>query len=116
MKVRVYFDVPKQPNANVAAEEERNSTIRVRFRDTDGDWGIVATANYHRRQAATLIRLANSTRDPETATALMRLAAEHNALAEEAAGIEKKRNGVGCPPAHSDQSLAASMPAMASVS
>jgi hypothetical protein len=98
MKVRVYFDVPNQPNArNVAAEEERNSTIRVRFRDTDGDWGIVATANYHRRQAETLIRLANSTRDPETATALMRLAAEHNALAEEAAGIEKKRNG-GLPP------------------
>jgi len=38
--------------------------------------------DYHHRQAATLIRLAQATRDPDTAVALMRLAAEHIARAE----------------------------------
>lgn len=44
----------------------------------------VATAEYHRRQAEVLIKLANTTREPETAAALMRLAADHVRLAEEA--------------------------------
>jgi hypothetical protein len=39
-------------------------------------------SDYHRRQAATLIRLAQTTRDQETSAALMRLAAEHTELAE----------------------------------
>jgi hypothetical protein len=39
--------------------------------------------SYHRRQAATLVRLAQTTRDQETASALMRLAAEHIDLAED---------------------------------
>ena len=45
--------------------------------------GMAVTSDYHRRQAETLIRLAQSTKDSETASALMRLAAEHNALAEQ---------------------------------
>jgi hypothetical protein len=44
----------------------------------------MATADYHRRQADVLTRLAHSTRDPETAASLMRLAAEHTMLADEA--------------------------------
>jgi hypothetical protein len=39
---------------------------------------------YHLRQATTLIRLAQATRDTKTAAALMRLANEHTALAEKA--------------------------------
>ncbi len=39
-------------------------------------------SDYHRRQAAALIRLAQTTRDQETSVALMRLAAEHTELAE----------------------------------
>ena len=42
----------------------------------------MATAEYHRRQANTLILLSNSTTDPRTATRLMTLAAEHTALAD----------------------------------
>jgi len=49
----------------------------------------VATAGYHRRQADVLVKLANSTRDPETANALMRLAADHIRLAEEAERAER---------------------------
>ena len=48
--------------------------------------GIVPlSADYHRRQADTLIRLAGSTRDQETARALMKLAAEYIMLAEQPA-------------------------------
>ena len=50
----------------------------------------MATAEYHRRQAATLTRLAQSTRDPETAATLMRMAAEHTTLAEKAYTPERK--------------------------
>jgi len=39
-------------------------------------------SDYHHRQAAALIRLAQTTRDQETSVALMRLAAEHTQLAE----------------------------------
>jgi hypothetical protein len=49
----------------------------------------VATADYHRRQAEVLIKLANATRDPETAKALMRVAADHIRLAEEAERDER---------------------------
>jgi hypothetical protein len=42
----------------------------------------MSSAEYHRRQASTLTRLAESTRDPDTARALMRLAAEHTAIAD----------------------------------
>jgi hypothetical protein len=42
----------------------------------------MATAEYHRRQAQTLVLLANSTRDPDTAAQLMKLAAEHTAIAD----------------------------------
>jgi hypothetical protein len=48
--------------------------------------GIVPpNSDYHRRQAATLVQLAQNTRDSNTASALMRMAAEHITLAEEAA-------------------------------
>jgi hypothetical protein len=40
-----------------------------------------------------LTHLPQSTRDPETAAALMRLAAEHTVMAEEAARAEKTRSG-----------------------
>ena len=47
---------------------------------------------YHLRQATTLIRLAQATRDTETAAALMRLANEHTALAEKATvGRERRK-------------------------
>jgi hypothetical protein len=46
---------------------------------------------YHRRQADTLIRLASSTRDPDTAAALMKLAAEHNHLAEMPEGQQQQQ-------------------------
>jgi hypothetical protein len=39
-------------------------------------------ASYHRRQAEILVRLAQSTTDQETSRQLMRLAAEHTALAD----------------------------------
>lgn len=39
-------------------------------------------SEYHRRQAAVLIKLAQTTRDTDTAVALMRLAAEHTELAD----------------------------------
>jgi hypothetical protein len=53
----------------------------------------VATAEYHHRQARTLILLANSTRDPQTATQLLKLAAEHTALASEAERVPLRRPG-----------------------
>jgi hypothetical protein len=40
---------------------------------------------YHRRQAATLTQLAQTTRDPDTAKALLRVAADHISRADEAA-------------------------------
>ena len=43
------------------------------------------SSDYHHRQAATLTRLAQTTRDPDTAKALLRIAADHIARAEEAA-------------------------------
>jgi hypothetical protein len=46
---------------------------------------------YHRRQAETLIRLAGSTRDPDTAASLMKLAAEHNQLAEASDGQQQQQ-------------------------
>lgn len=39
--------------------------------------------DYHRKQAETLIRLAQSTKDPETAQALMRLSVEHAELEDD---------------------------------
>jgi hypothetical protein len=39
-------------------------------------------AVYHRRQAEILVRLAQATSDQETSRQLMRLAAEHTALAD----------------------------------
>ena len=45
----------------------------------------MASADYHRRQAEVLNKLASSTRDPETSASLRLLAAEHVALADEAA-------------------------------
>lgn len=50
-----------------------------------GGYGLALDSDYHRRQAATLIRFAQTTRDPDTSAALMRLAAEHIELAEETA-------------------------------
>jgi hypothetical protein len=40
------------------------------------------SSNYHRRQAAVLMRLAQNTTDPATAQHLTALAAEHTKLAE----------------------------------
>ena len=51
----------------------------------------MTTADYHRRQADTLIRLASSTRDPETAAALMRLAAEHTGMANLRGGQQQQQ-------------------------
>jgi hypothetical protein len=49
-------------------------------------------AVYHRRQAEILVRLAQSTSDQETSRQLMRLAAEHTALADaDTAQIEDQR-------------------------
>jgi hypothetical protein len=49
-------------------------------------------AVYHRRQAEILIRLAQSTTDQETSRQLMRLAAEHTALADaDTAQVEGQR-------------------------
>jgi hypothetical protein len=47
----------------------------------------MGTPGYHRRQAETLTKLASSTRDPETASALQKLAAEHAAMADRIATI-----------------------------
>jgi hypothetical protein len=52
----------------------------------------VASSEYHRRQVVVLVQLAQSTRDPETAAALMRLASEHTRLAEEAARQEAMKS------------------------
>jgi hypothetical protein len=42
----------------------------------------MATAEYHRRQAQTLIHLAQATTDANTGIQLMKLAAEHTATAD----------------------------------
>jgi hypothetical protein len=47
----------------------------------------MGTPDYHRRQAETLIKHASSTRDPETAAALQKLAAEHAAMADRISAI-----------------------------
>jgi hypothetical protein len=44
---------------------------------------VVRDPEYHRRQAMTLLRLARTTRDPQTSAALKQSAAEHSAIAEE---------------------------------
>jgi hypothetical protein len=46
--------------------------------------GMAISPEYHRRQAATLLQLAQNTRDPDTANALLQIVAEHVARAEEA--------------------------------
>jgi hypothetical protein len=45
---------------------------------------MAISSEYHRRQAATLLQLAQNTRDPDTANALLQIVAEHIAPAEEA--------------------------------
>ena len=45
---------------------------------------MAISSEYHRRQAATLLQLAQNTRDPDTANALLQIVAEHIARAEEA--------------------------------
>jgi hypothetical protein len=45
---------------------------------------MAISPEYHRRQAATLLQLAQNTRDPDTAKALLQIVAEHIARAEEA--------------------------------
>jgi hypothetical protein len=45
---------------------------------------VSISPEYHRRQAATLTQLAQSTRDPETAKVLLQVAADHIARADEA--------------------------------
>jgi hypothetical protein len=52
----------------------------------------MATAEYHRRQADVLLKLALATKDADTATHLQRLAAEHVAAADEieASGSTKR--------------------------
>jgi hypothetical protein len=50
---------------------------------------VAPDADYHRRQAATLLKLAHHTGDPETAASLKQLAAEHMAIAE---GATEKTN------------------------
>jgi len=44
---------------------------------------VVLDPEYHRRQAVMLLRLARTTRDPQTSASLKQLAAEHAAIAEE---------------------------------
>lgn len=46
--------------------------------------GMAISPEYHRRQAATLLQLAQNTRDSDTANALLQIVAEHIARAEEA--------------------------------
>jgi hypothetical protein len=41
-------------------------------------------SEYHRGQARTLVNLARLTRDPNTAASLMRLAAQHEEMADQA--------------------------------
>jgi hypothetical protein len=43
---------------------------------------VALPADYHYKQAQVLARLADATRDPETARALLQLSAEHVRLAE----------------------------------
>ena len=45
---------------------------------------MAISSEYHRRQAATLLQLAQNTRDSDTANALLQIVAEHIARAEEA--------------------------------
>ena len=74
---------------SVGHEAARHAFVRV-----DRDHGSVTfsgsrmpemempEAVYHRRQAEILVRLAQATSDQETSRQLMRLAAEHTALAD----------------------------------
>jgi hypothetical protein len=45
---------------------------------------VSISPEYHRRQAATLTQFARTTRDPDTAKELLRIAAEHLVRADEA--------------------------------
>ena len=71
-------------------------------RDTGGNslGEIVAlSSEYHRRQAATLTQLAQTTRNLDTAKALLRMAAEHVVQADETVRItEPKDRPRGDPP------------------
>jgi hypothetical protein len=51
---------------------------------------LTSKGDYHRRQAATLVRLAQTTRDQDTAAALMQLASQHIQQAEAEINKEPK--------------------------
>jgi hypothetical protein len=55
----------------------------------------MASEEYHRRQAGILSELAQTTHDPQTASELMRLAAEHTSLAERRLAKDGKRGAAG---------------------
>ncbi len=55
--------------------------------DQESNWN-----DFHRVQASTLIRLARLTRDPNTAASLMRLAAQHEEMADQADQAESERH------------------------
>ena len=55
------------------------SSKLVASMDQESNW-----SDFHRVQASTLNRLAQLTRDPDTATSLMRLAAQHEEMADRA--------------------------------
>ena len=66
----------------------RDDIARQRFPE-----GLLHSAEYHRRQATTLNSLATiDSLIRQTAAALMRLAGEHTAMAEETAPEPNKRN------------------------
>ena len=56
-----------------------SSSVLVASMDQESNW-----SDFHRVQASTLIRLAQLARDPNTAASLMRLAAQHEEMADRA--------------------------------
>ena len=61
---------------------------------------VTINPEYHRRQAATLTQLAQTTRDPDTAKALLRVAADHVGRADDidASAIDASDNTLKWPP------------------
>jgi hypothetical protein len=50
---------------------------------------MALTTDYHRKQATVLVQLAQTTRDQDTAKALMQMAAEQIRLAEDAVSMPR---------------------------
>jgi hypothetical protein len=74
----------------IAGQSSINPKVTIKAKVAKLSRVVPVDSEYHQTQAVTLLRLARSTRDPDTAAALMRLAADHASLADKAAREQPK--------------------------